>query len=1134
MDANPVELRFAGGTGHNMGRALKQLQACLRRMSGVLLLALASLAQAAPASIRVVLDDNYPPYVFRNSDGEIQGILKDLWSLWEQRTGIKVDFQAMDWSKALAAMESGRADVIDTLFETDARRRIYDFSPPYAAIDVSIFFHKTISGITGAESLKGFTVGVKEGDACIEFLRGKGITSLKAYPSYESQVRAAIRQEVRTLCIDNPPAYYFFNREGTADDFRHSDPLYAGQFHRAVTKGHPELIRLVEEGFARITPEERSAIENRWLGAQLPTGQPPAWGRYVGYFLLALLVTSFLLFLWNRMLRRRVDARTRELSSTLESLRESENKLLTILDNVDAYIYLKDTDGRYLFANAPVRSLWHATMDEIVGHGDDKFFDGPTVEHIHRSDRRVLDEGETLRTEEVRTVTQTGRSAAYQTTKLPLRRDDGSIYALCGISFDVTERIRITEELKQHRHHLEELVSQRTVDLQVANSRLTDTQFAMDMAGIGIRWVDADTGRIVYTNRNAAEMLGYGAEEMLDLSVQDIDPNFPSLPFSQVVEKLRQQGRGQVQSLNRAKDGRLVPVEITIYYQAKPDAADLLIGFVTDVTRRKAAETALVQAKEQAVLANTAKSAFLANMSHEIRTPINGILGMAHLLRRSELSGKQVAQLDKIAQSGNHLLGIINDILDLSKIEAGKLVLEHQVFLTADMVHGAAAIIQDAAAAKGLKLIIDIAALPDALFGDPIRLSQILVNYLGNAVKFTHQGSISLSGRVMAETDTDTLLRFEVRDTGIGLSDEQRLRLFNTFEQADNSTTRNFGGTGLGLAINKRLAEMMGGEVGVSSAPGQGSTFWITARLEKCPELAAPQARTGSKELEAEMTQEHAGKQILLVEDDPINQDVMLGLLEELGLQVQVAENGVEAVKLAAHKRHDLILMDMQMPRMDGLEATRRIRQTSGGSQTPIVAMTANAFVEDKARCFEAGMNDFISKPVDPAVLFSTLLKWLPNKAPDTVPPESTGPAPGEAAPPPVPAGNGGLPMVAGFDVPASLARAKGDVSRYRHFLQMFLDRNLNCVSRIAEALGRNDTGAALSLCHTLKGSAATIGALGLQAAAAKLEESLKGAEHDNTLLAALEAEWQQCIKSLAVLLGSAGTNTTEWSTDKK
>ncbi|MEI7430126.1 MAG: transporter substrate-binding domain-containing protein [Betaproteobacteria bacterium] len=257
--------------------------------------------QAAPSltSIRVVLDDNYPPYTFRDSSGQPQGILKDLWALWELRTGVTVEFMPMDWGKAQAAIQNGQAEVIDTIFETEARKAIYDFSKPYATIEVPIFFHKSISGITNAESLKGFTIGVKDGDACIEYLSAHGISELKPYPNYEAQVKAAVQQEIRLLCIDKPPAFYFFNRERALDDFRHSLPLYVGNFHWAVLKGNADLKKLVEGGFSRISAAERAAIEKHWLGEELTSGPLPWIARHGLTLLASVLAVIIILFIWN-------------------------------------------------------------------------------------------------------------------------------------------------------------------------------------------------------------------------------------------------------------------------------------------------------------------------------------------------------------------------------------------------------------------------------------------------------------------------------------------------------------------------------------------------------------------------------------------------------------------------------------------------------------------------------------------------------------------------------------------------------------------------------------------------------------------------------------------------------------------
>ena len=387
----------------------------------------------------------------------------------------------------------------------------------------------------------------------------------------------------------------------------------------------------------------------------------------------------------------------------------------------------------------------------------------------------------------------------------------------------------------------------------------------------------------------------------------------------------------------------------------------------------------LLVARDAAEAANRAKSAFLVNMSHELRTPMNAIMGMTDLAMRGTDDPKMIDRLTKVMKASRHLLALINDILDLSKIDAGKLHLEQTTFRLGSVLEDLSSMVNGGFKEKGLALNFEIA--PDlanrSLRGDPMRLMQILLNLVGNAMKFTAQGSVTVRMRLHEDNPDDVLLHCEVQDTGIGISAEDRQRLFADFIQADASMTRKYGGTGLGLALSKRLTRIMGGDIGVESALGQGSTFWFTVRQGMAPAAGPPAPSFARESAEAQLKARHGGTRILLAEDEPVNQEVSRDLLEGVGLKVDLAADGVQAVALARQNSYALILMDMQMPNLNGIDATREIRALPGYAEIPILAMTANAFDDAHQGCIDAGMNDHIGKPTYPDVLFETLLRWL-------------------------------------------------------------------------------------------------------------------------------------------------------------
>jgi len=523
--------------------------------------------------------------------------------------------------------------------------------------------------------------------------------------------------------------------------------------------------------------------------------------------------------------------------------------------------------------------------------------------------------------------------------------------------------------------------------LEAANAVLTEHQalflsIADAVPGMVGYW-DADL-RCRFANLAYRVWFGKEPEQMVGIRMQDL---MGEELFHRNEPYIRAALRGERQQFQRTLVKADGSTGHTLAAYIPDVEAGQVRGFnviVTDVTELKEAEIQLshlneelARRAEQAEAATRAKGSFLANMSHEIRTPMNAIIGLTHLMTRDASEPLQLQRLRKIDGAAKHLLGVINDILDLSKIEAGRLTLEDIDFSRDDMLSGVYEMATSQAREKGLELFLHTGCIPERIRGDPRHLAQALINLLSNAVKFTESGWVRLQAEILAEDHHRLKLLFEVSDSGIGVPRERHAALFSPFEQADNSTRRKYGGTGLGLALTKRLAEMMGGETGFESELGVGSRFWFTAWVARAAEVTERVVSPRLPLAEHEIRQFHFGRRVLLAEDNPINQEVASELLVSVGLVVEVADDGAQAVELAVTRHYDLVLMDMQMPGMDGLEATRLIRQRLG-HVLPIIAMTANAFNEDRVQCLNAGMNDHVGKPVDPAHLYDTLLRWLP------------------------------------------------------------------------------------------------------------------------------------------------------------
>jgi PAS domain S-box-containing protein len=744
-----------------------------------------------------------------------------------------------------------------------------------------------------------------------------------------------------------------------------------------------------------------------------------------------------------------------------EALVAAEKRMRRRVEMLSEAVFESGADGRIVFMNPASRSIFGREPQECLGRS--------LAELLVEEDREAWSKPRG----------QPAEAAGAEPMPLRARRPDGSL-AWVEVSTAQTEEggtVGVIRDVTRQKLAQDELARLSIVASSTDNMVIiTDAQ-----------------GRTEWVNRAFTELTGHALADIAGRKPGELlqGPQTDAQSVARIAQALREGRSVREELLNRTRSGR--PYWVALQITPVLDARGRIERFVSvqaDITERKRQERTILEqnaqleervrartaelarAKELAEAATQAKSQFLANMSHEIRTPLNAIIGLSHLCLDTLLQPRQQDYLAKIEQAGHNLMRIVNDILDFSKIEAGSLDLELVPFAVTEVGSRVVALLAESARTKGLDLGLELAPeVPGTLVGDALRLEQVLLNLCGNAVKFTQRGSVQLAiGLKSLDADTAELA-FEIRDTGIGITAEQAGRLFQAFTQADSSTTREFGGTGLGLAICKRLVERMGGQIGMRSEPGVGSTFHFTARFGRthAAGVAPPLAASDDAALKT-LRRRLEGARLLVVEDNDFNQQVVRELLESAGAEVTVATTGREALqRLAQAPAYDAVLMDMQMPDIDGLEATRRIRATPGLAGLVVIAMTANATADDRRRCIDAGMNDFETKPVLPARLFRTVGRWLPDP----------------------PAG----PAVDLTKLTALFGQNRGKLAQLTEVFLRTAGETLDQMQQARERGAVEDLG---RLAHKLKGSAVALGAVSLAASCQGIESAARQGDAAN------------------------------------
>ncbi len=769
-----------------------------------------------------------------------------------------------------------------------------------------------------------------------------------------------------------------------------------------------------------------------------------------------------------------------------KGLKDAERiKLLeTAVEQSGSCIVITDDKGNVQYVNPAFTEVTGYKAEEVIGQNPRVLNSGFHDEEFYENMWRTISSGKVWHGR-ICNKNKYGKIFWEDATIAPVQDQDGNITHYIAIKNDVTKLVELEEKLN---HKVEEL------------------EGIMEYAGVGIALIKNRT--FLSLNGSLAKIIGKPKEEIVGQSTRLLfssDEEFKA--FGEIFYPALMKGESVFYELEwKLPNGQKRWFQITATAINPGPIEEMKTVWVgNDITQLKMLQLALAEAKEKAEAANRAKSAFLANMSHEIRTPLNGVIGMLSLLSTTRLDEQQREYVQVAHSSAEALLFLINDILDISKIEAGRLEFDMVDFNLASLLEDFSRSFAIAAEKKGLAYEMKLAEdVPVCLKADPGRLRQVLINLTGNALKFTEIGKIELAVQLVEDSGDHVVIKFMVTDTGIGIPPDKMDLLFKKFSQVDASISRRFGGTGLGLAISKKLVERMGGKIGVESEVGKGSTFWFTVRLEKGDPTSEGCAKASDEEefkLGGLPDNIRLKGRVLVVEDNPVNQQVVVGLLRKLGLRAEAVNNGKEALEVLEMIPYDLVLMDIQMPVMDGLSASKAIRAPESkvlNKEIPIIALTAHAFKEEVSKCIKAGMNDYLTKPIDNHRLVSVLKKWLPFSYVESESTEDGTEQVLRSLIGELEESDGNEEEIPVFDREDFLARTMNDLELGRQVLIMFMESCAELIEKLEKALDKGDQEEIMRLAHSIKGSSANIGAKRLSEIAMQMEKKAEAKDLDN------------------------------------